>query len=125
MGGREVPMASSQLGEVRSLAPDQIGQSYRRYRLPDPEAETALVGSLRRYGQLTPLVVCTREEVHEVLDGFKRLAAVCALGWTTVTARVWEADERAAKAAIYGLNQTGRHTQEWEHAWIVHALIRD
>jgi ParB/RepB/Spo0J family partition protein len=118
-------MASSQLGEVRSLALDQLGQNYRRYRLPDPEAETALVGSLRRYGQLSPLVVCPREEVYEVLDGFKRLAAVRALGWKTVTARVWEADERAAKAAIYGLNQTGRHTQEWEDAWIVHALIRD
>ena len=40
-------------------------------------------------------------------------------------ARLWEADERAAKAAIYGLNQTGRRTQEWEDAWIVHALVRD
>ena len=118
-------MAQSQLGEVRSLAVDQLGLSYRRYRLPDPEAEAALIGSLRRYGQLTPLVVCPRQETHEVLDGFKRLAAVRTLGWKAVAARIWEADERAAKAAIYGLNQTGRRTQEWEDAWIVHALIRD
>ena len=61
----------------------------------------------------------------EVLDGFKRLAAARTLGWKTVGARLWEADERAAKAAIYGLNQTGRHTQEWEDAWIVHALVRE
>jgi ParB/RepB/Spo0J family partition protein len=104
---------------------DQLGLSYRRYRLPDPEAEAALIGSLHRYGQLTPLVVCPRQETHEVLDGFKRLAAVRTLGWKAVAARIWEADERAAKAAIYGLNQTGRRTQEWEDAWIVHALIRD
>ena len=30
-----------------------------------------------------------------------------------------------AKAAIYGLNQTGRRPQEWEEAWIVHALVRE
>jgi ParB/RepB/Spo0J family partition protein len=118
-------MALSLPGDVRSLALDQLGQNYRRYRLPDPEAEAGMVGSLRRYGQLSPLVVCLREETHQVLDGFKRLAAARVLGWKTVSARLWEADERAAKAAIHGLNQTGRRTQEWEDAWIVHALVRD
>jgi ParB-like chromosome segregation protein Spo0J len=118
-------MASSLPGDLRSLAVDQLGQHYRRYRLPDPEAEADLVGSLRRYGQLTPLVVCLRDETPEILDGFKRLAAARALGWKTVSARLWEADERAAKAAIHGLNRTGRRTQEWEDAWIVHALVRD
>ena len=62
-------------GDVRFLAVAQLGERYRRYRLPDPDAEAAMAGSLRRYGQLTPLVVCLREETHEVLDGFKRLAA--------------------------------------------------
>jgi ParB-like chromosome segregation protein Spo0J len=118
-------MAQSHPSEVRPLALDQLGQRYRRYRLPDPEAEADMVGSLRRYGQLTPLVVCAREETHEILDGFKRLAAARALAWKTLNARTWEADERAAKAAIYGLNQTGRRTQEWEDAWIVQALVRD
>ena len=42
-----------------------------------------------------------------------------------VSTRLLEADERQAKAAIYGLNQTGRRTQEWEEAWIVHALVRE
>ena len=118
-------MALSHPGEVRSLDLDQLGQDYRRYRLPDPEAEADLVGSLRRYGQLTPVVVCLREEIHEILDGFQRLAAARALSWKSIQVQLWEADERAAKAAIYGLNQTGRRTQEWEDAWIVHALVRD
>jgi ParB/RepB/Spo0J family partition protein len=118
-------MADWHAGEIRSLAVAQLGERYRRYRLPDPDAEAAMAGSFRRYGQLTPLVVCLREETHEVLDGFKRLAAARALGLATVTTRVLEADERAAKAAIHGLNQTGRRTQEWEEAWIVHALVRE
>jgi ParB-like chromosome segregation protein Spo0J len=118
-------MADWHAGEIRFLAVAQLGERYRRYRLPDPDAEAAMAGSFQRYGQLTPVVVCLREETHEVLDGFKRLAAARALGLSTVSTRLLEADERAAKAAIHGLNQTGRRTQEWEEAWIVHALVRE
>jgi ParB-like chromosome segregation protein Spo0J len=118
-------MADWQAHEVELLATADLGERYRRYRLPDPDAEAAMTGSVRRYGQLTPLVVCLREETFEVLDGFKRLAAARALGIRAVAARRLEADERTAKAAIYGLNQTGRRTQEWEDAWIVHALVRE
>ncbi len=111
--------------DVRLLAVAQLGDRYRRYRFTDPDAETAMAGSLRRYGQLSPLVVCLREETHEVIDGFKRLAAARTLGLKTLSARLMEADERLAKAAIYGLNDTGRRPQEWEEAWIVHALVRE
>jgi ParB-like chromosome segregation protein Spo0J len=118
-------MPPSHPDDVRPTGLERLGLAYRRYRLPDPEAEAAMIGSLRRYGQLSPLVVCPRQDADEVLDGFKRLAAARALGWEAVAVRIWPADERAAKAAIYGLNQTGRRTQEWEDAWIVHALVRD
>ena len=43
----------------------------------------------------------------------------------TLSARLLEADERAAKAAIHGLNDVGRRPNEWEEAWIVHALVRE
>jgi ParB/RepB/Spo0J family partition protein len=118
-------MADWQAGEARSLALDRLGERYHRYRLADPDAEAAMSGSLRRYGQLSPLVVCLREETYEVLDGFKRLAAARSLGWKTIATRLLEADERRAKAAIFGLNQTGRRPREWEEAWIVQALVRE
>ncbi len=118
-------MAPSHPDEVRPTGLERLGLAFRRYRLPDPDAEAAMAGSLGRYGQLTPLVVCPRHDTYEILDGFKRLAAARALGWEAVGVRVWPADDRAAKAAIYGLNQTGRRTQEWEDAWIVHALVRE
>jgi ParB/RepB/Spo0J family partition protein len=118
-------MADWHPAEVRPLALDRLGQRYRRYRLPDPDAEAAMAGSVRRYGQLSPLVACLREETYEVLDGFKRLAAARTLGLKTLAVRLLRADEREAKAAIYGLNQAGRAPREWEEAWIVHALVRD
>jgi ParB-like chromosome segregation protein Spo0J len=52
-----------------------LGQSCRRHRLVDEEAEAAMVQSLRRHGQVAPLVVSWREETVEIIDGFKRLAA--------------------------------------------------
>src|ERR1051325_2699214 len=40
-------------------------------------------------------------------------------------ARRIEADERSAKAALYGLNRAGGRTREIEEAWLVHALVRE
>ncbi len=73
-------MTDLRFGDVHFLSLAQLGERYRRYRLPDPDAEAAMAGSFQRYGQLTPVVVCLRDESHEVLDGFKRLAAAQRLG---------------------------------------------
>jgi ParB-like chromosome segregation protein Spo0J len=113
-------------GEIRWIAVEGIGERYRRYRLPDAAAEAAMAGSMARYGQLSPLAVCLREERPEVLDGFKRVAAARALpGVSSLEARLWEVDERTAKAMILALNGTGRGMKELEEAWIVHALVRE
>jgi ParB-like chromosome segregation protein Spo0J len=112
-------------GIVRPVAVTALVQSYRRYRLADPLAEEAMVGSLRRWGQLAPVVACGRDEQLEVLDGFKRLAAAQVAGWTTLSVRVIAVDERTAKAAILGLNRGQRPVRELEEAWIVQALVRD
>jgi ParB-like chromosome segregation protein Spo0J len=42
-----------------------------------------------------------------------------------LSARLLEADERTAKAAIYGLNRAGGRTRELEEAWIIQALVRE
>lgn len=85
-----------------------------------------MVGSMSRYGQLSPLAVCLREEKPEVLDGFKRVAAARALpGIRSLEARLWKLDEPMAKAAILALNGVGRRMKELEEAWIVHAMVRE
>lgn len=112
-------------GVVRPVALADLGEAYRRYRLSDPAAEEAMARSLRRYGQLTPVVVCLRQGRPELLDGFKRCAAAVGLSWRTVSARRIVADEAQAKAALYGLNRTGSRPQPLEEAWIVHALVRE
>ena len=54
------------------------------------------------------MVVCRRQDRYELIDGFKRLGAVRGLAQIPrLSARLMEADERTAKAAIYGLNRAG------------------
>ena len=85
-----------------------------------------MAGSLRRWGQLSPVVACVRGTDLELLDGFKRLtAARQVVGQTSLSVRVVELDEPLAKAAILGLNRGQRAARELEEAWIVQALVRD
>ena len=119
-------MSSWAVEEFRALRLEEIDVRYARYRLSVLEAEETMARSLRRYGQISPVVVCLREEVPVLVDGFKRLAAARGLkGFGTLSARRIEVDERGAKAAMYGLNRTGRHFGELEEAWLVQALVRE
>ena len=113
-------------GIARPVALAELGEQYRRYRLGDPAAEEAMAGSLRRWGQLSPVVTCVRQKRLEVIDGFKRLAAVRQIGeWTSLSVRVLDVDEPTAKAAILGLNRDQRPVRELEEAWVVQGLVRD
>jgi ParB-like chromosome segregation protein Spo0J len=88
--------------------------------------QRALEQSLRRHGQLVPVVVCCWEGRVILLDGFKRLEAARAIGGIEeLLARRIEADERTAKAAMYGLHCLTRRLHELEEAWIVQALVRE
>jgi ParB-like chromosome segregation protein Spo0J len=111
--------------ETRPLAVLSLGERYRRYRLADSRAEEAMAWSLQSYGQASPLTACWRGDRAELLDGFKRRTAAVRIGWSTLSVRVVEVDERSAKAAIHGLNSVGRRPSELEEAWLVQALVRE
>ena len=111
-------------GIARPVTLAELGQRYRRYRLADPEAEDAMAGSLRRWGQLAPVVACVRSAKLELIDGFKRHAAARQLAGMTLSVRVLEVDEPTAKAAILGLNRGQRASASWRKpgsckAWCV------
>ena len=113
-------------GDLLQLKPEEIGEHYGRYRVHVPEAERVMAKSLERYGQLSPIVVCRREDRYELIDGFKRLGAARRMAQIEyLSARLMEGDERAVKAAIYGLNRASGRTRELEEAWIIHALVRE
>jgi ParB-like chromosome segregation protein Spo0J len=69
--------------DLIELALADIGEHFARYRLRSAAAERVLQASLRRYGQMSPVVVFPWQGRHELVDGFKRLAAARAVpGWS-------------------------------------------
>lgn len=111
--------------ETRPLPLSALGERYRRYRLSDPGAEETIAWSLRNYGQFSPVTACWRDGRPELLDGFKRRIAAAQVGWSTLSVRLLDVDERLAKAAIHGLNSVGDRPSELEEAWLVQALVRE
>jgi ParB family chromosome partitioning protein len=110
---------------VVGLDLDQIGDRLGCFRLHQPKAERAMAASLRRYGQISPVVVFVRAGHYELIDGFKRRAALREVGQGShLAARVLETDEKGAKAAMLGLNH-GSRPCELEEAWIIFALVRE
>lgn len=114
-------------GEVRELGLDEFDQRFARYRLQvDESTRQAMIASLRRFGQLSPVVVCQLGGSLALVDGFKRhQAAGETKGMDGLSARRIEADESSAKAAIYSLNCLVRRMHELEEAWIVYGLVRE
>lgn len=114
------------VGQVMAIRLGELGGQFRRYRLRVPQAIDAMAQSLRRWGQCAPIVATLREERPQVLDGFTRWEAARQVrGMSTLLVRLVELDDQRAKAAIYGLNQTGRRPYELEEAWLVQALVRE
>ena len=105
IGGVESTRMQWNEGITQPVALAELGQRYRRYRLADPEAEEAMAGSLRRWGQLAPVVACVRRPLgisspkleERIVSDFGALGALegddlfCCLGTTRAKAGSAEA----------------------------------
>jgi len=126
MDGKHESVGQWTQGHVRPLSLACMCEYYGRYRLSDPETARVMLRSLKRYGQISPVVICDRAGSLELVGGFKRLAAARQIGgMNTLTARFLDLSESHAKAAIYGLNRVAGKVRELEEAWLVHALVRE
>ena len=79
--------------DLSTLPLESIDERYRRYRIAHPAAERAVTESLKRYGQMAPIVICEQQERFVLLDGFKRLDGARRLkGMSSLWARRIEVD---------------------------------
>lgn len=77
-----------------------LGRTRKYVRVPEADGEEAMVQSLRRYGQLSPVVVCETEGRLLLLGGFKRHAAAGQVpGMDAIWSRRLQAEATTAKAA--------------------------
>jgi ParB/RepB/Spo0J family partition protein len=104
---------------------DKIGERHLSLRLISPSAEIRMFRSMKRYGQLAPVVVNRGpDDHHELLDGFKRLRAARKLGFESLRASVVAVGGHAGKAALLQLNWTGKTVSDLEEALVVQSLCR-
>jgi len=110
--------------DTRLIAIATLGERLAPLRLCDATALAAVRHSLERYGQLTALTLFGETDQLEILDGFKRVRAARALGWTSLLARIDDVDAIEAKLRVAELHD-GRGLTELEEAWLVRSLYRD
>ena len=103
----------------------RLDERYGHLRIVQPQREAVIEASLRRHGQLMPLVVVERDEKMAVVDGFKRLPSARRLWREALEVRVLELSEQAAVAVVYGLNRDGRGMSDFEQALVVRTLCRE
>ncbi len=112
--------------EIVTLATARIGERFAPLRIVEPQAERAMLTSMEKYGQLTPVAVCRiAPGEHELLDGFKRLRAARQLGLDQLSARPFDLTIRAGKATMLQLNRVGRAISGMEEALVVHSLCNE
>ena len=110
--------------DLRTLPTALLDERYAELRLPQPGMERAMASSMRRYGQIAPVVGCERGPAIALVDGFKRLHAARQIDLEALVVKVLPLTERAAVAALYGMNRQSHGLADIEEAWVVRALVR-
>lgn len=110
------PERSARLTELSEAALGEL-------RLREPDALRKLEHSLRRHGQLEPVLVFAEDGQLEVLDGFKRLHVARQLRWEALRVRVADVDRLQAKVFLLELHDQ-RGLSALEEAWLVRSLYR-
>jgi hypothetical protein len=114
-------LAMMELAQVAlEVRHDELGERLSDVRLVPP-TDPAMEISLRRYGQLSPLVVFRDQRQRlEVIDGFRRLRAAAQQGHPArLQVRVLDVDEARALSALFALHRGGTGLTEIEEAWVV------
>ncbi|MDA3834654.1 MAG: ParB N-terminal domain-containing protein [Spirochaetales bacterium] len=116
----------SPIAETIELALDSIDERFSTLRIVNPTADSAILRSMERYGQIMPVVVCEiGEGEYQLLDGFKRLRGAVALSMKSLRAQIMRLNIRAGKAALVQLNWAGKSISSMEEALVVHSLFHE
>jgi len=80
---------------------EQIDEGYAHLRLINPKAETRLLSSIQKYGQVSPVIVFKiSSQRYEMVDGFKRLRVLRKLNYKTLKAKPLDTGSQSLKAAM-------------------------
>jgi ParB/RepB/Spo0J family partition protein len=81
--------------------------------------------SLKRFGQLNPVIVRRQEPHFQILDGFKRYWGAEKLGWEHLRAMILDISITQGKAMMLNYNKVSRSLLDYDEALVVHSLSRE
>ncbi len=110
-------------GSLVDLAIGQLDLRLQSLRSCPESAVNALVESLQRHGQLTPLVVAEDRTSVLLVDGFKRLRAAQRLGLETLKVMVLPHQGALMKSHMYLLNRKNGFSLV-EEALLIRELVK-
>jgi ParB-like chromosome segregation protein Spo0J len=114
-------MMNNHLG-IFSIPTDQIDLRLLALRTPTTPAVEKMAASLKRRGQLTPIIIAEDGKYPMLVDGFKRHEAARALGLDSLKGTSVTADPTQAKAMMYLMNRAGSFSMIQE-AMLVRELV--
>src|SRR5215467_2718106 len=104
----------------------QLDRRCEHLRVGNPERQRRLLASLASVGQQTPIVVVAildKPDRYQVIDGYKRIAALEQLGRDTVEAVVWDMSEADALVLDRSIRFSEQETA-LEQGWLLQELER-
>jgi len=105
---------------ILKVKPSEVDLRFKKFRTLPEAAMKAMVKSLEKQGQLTPIVVSSDGDYWVLIDGFKRQRAAEVLGLSHLTATLMSCQGALMKAHMYLLNKGSGFTMIEEGM-----LIRD
>lgn len=107
---------------IFSISTDQIDLRLLVLRTPTTSAVERMAASIKKRGQLTPIIIADDGNFPMLVDGFKRHEAAQGLGLDSLKATCLTADPPQAKAMMYLMNRPGGFSMIQE-AMLVRELI--
>ncbi len=94
-------------------------------RILQPADLERVYQSLRRLGQLNPVIVRKEGNNYQILDGFKRYFGAEQIGWPCLDARVLDISISHGVAMMLNYNRTNRSLMDYDEALVVYSLKKD
>lgn len=113
------PHAATRRVEIATL-----GERLSALRLCDAEALSTMRRSLDQHGQLAALTLFTELGGLQIIDGFKRVRAARALGWTTLLARTDDVGPVDAKLRLRELHDRRGSPSSRRRGWCARSTAR-
>jgi ParB family chromosome partitioning protein len=108
--------------KISSVSIKKINTRYSTMRLITPTQVEHMILSMKKNGQLQPLIIRQESEEYELIDGFKRYYAAQNLKLSSLEARILDVPAILGKAMILSYNKTSGSLVDYEEGLVIQNL---